>query len=86
MVKQVLPVQNGLSQKMASRVCDGEKTTVKAVGQDATPEVKKENGKWYLWNGTEYEEFTGAVAPATNIPYYYADTQDPQQLCDFGGL
>ena len=58
-------------------VCDGEKTTVEAVGQDATPEVKKENGKWYLWNGTEYEEFTGAVAPATNIPYYYADTQDP---------
>ena len=38
-------------------VCNGEKTTVKAVGQDgaqgepgkdAQPEVKKENGKWYL--------------------------------------
>ena len=71
-------------------VCDGEKTTVKAVGQDATPEVKKENGKWYLWNGTEYEEFTGAVAPATNIPYYYADTQDPNNyvilvVCDKDG-
>ena len=38
-----------------------EKTSVKAVGQDAPPEVKKENGKWYLWNGTEFEEFTGAV-------------------------
>ena len=63
---------------------------MKAVGQDATPEVKKENGKWYLWNGTEYEEFTGAVAPATNIPYYYADTQDPNNyvilvVCDKDG-
>ena len=52
--------------------------------------MKKENGKWYLWNGTEYEEFTGAVAPATNIPYYYADTQDPNNyvilvVCDKDG-
>ena len=66
-------------------VCNGEKTTVKAVGQDgaqgepgkdAQPEVKKENGKWYLWNGTEFEEFAGAT-PATNVPYYYADPTDP---------
>ena len=66
-------------------VCNGEKTTVKAVGQDgaqgepgkdAQPEVKKENGKWYLWNGTEFEEFAGAT-PATNVPYYYTDPTDP---------
>ena len=43
-----------------------------------------------MWNGTEYEEFTGAVAPATNIPYYYADTQDPNNyvilvVCDKDG-
>ena len=67
-------------------VCNGEKTTVKAVGQDgaqgepgkdAQPEVKKENGKWYLWNGTEFEEFAGATAPAANIPFYYTDPTDP---------
>ena len=67
-------------------VCNGEKTTVKAVGQDgaqgepgkdAQPEVKKENGKWYLWNGTEFEEFAGAIAPAANIPFYYTDPTDP---------
>ena len=45
-------------------------------GKDAQPEVKKENGKWYLWNGTEFEEFAGAT-PATNVPYYYADPTDP---------
>ena len=71
-------------------VCDGEKTDVKAVGQDgkdgqdgqdgapgqdAQPEVKKENGKWYLWNGTEFEELNIA-APATNVPYYYVDPND----------
>ena len=26
-----------------------------------------------MWNGTEFEEFAGAIAPATNVPYYYAD-------------
>ncbi len=79
-------------------VCNGEKTTVKAVGQDgaqgepgkdAQPEVKKENGKWYLWNGTEFEEFAGAT-PATNVPYYYADPTDPNNyvimvVCDKDG-
>jgi hypothetical protein len=35
-------------------------------------------------------ELTGAVAPATNIPYYYADTQDPNNyvilvVCDKDG-
>jgi hypothetical protein len=79
-------------------VCNGEKTTVKAVGQDgaqgepgkdAQPEVKKENGKWYLWNGTEFEEFAGGV-PATNVPYYYADPTDPNNyvimvVCDKDG-
>ena len=74
-------------------VCDGEKTDVKAVGQDgkdgqdgqngqdgapgqdAQPEVKKENGKWYLWNGTEFEELS-IPAPAVNVPYYYIDPND----------
>lgn len=74
-------------------VCDGEKTDVKAVGQDgkdgqdgqngqdgapgqdAQPEVKKENGKWYLWNGTEFEELS-IEAPSTNVPYYYIDPND----------
>lgn len=74
-------------------VCDGNKTDVKAVGQDgkdgqdgqngqngapgkdAQPEVKKENGKWYLWNGTEFEELS-IDAPATNVPYYYIDPND----------
>ncbi|MDN0051025.1 PL29 family lyase N-terminal domain-containing protein [Bacteroides gallinaceum] len=68
-------------------VCDGEKTDVKAVGQDgkdgaagqdgqdAQPEVKKENGKWYLWNGTEFEELNIA-ASAANVPYYYVDPND----------
>ena len=79
-------------------VCNGEKTTVKAVGQDgaqgeagkdAQPEVKKENGKWYLWNGTEFEEFAGSAAPATNIPYYYTDPNDANYtilvICDKDG-
>ena len=79
-------------------VCDGEKTTVKAVGQDgvkgedgkdAQPEVKKENGKWYLWNGTEFEEIT-VEAPATaNVPYYYIDPADNNYavmvICDKDG-
>ena len=68
-------------------VCDGEKTDVKAVGQDgkdgadgadgqdAQPEVKKENGKWYLWNGTEFEELN-ITAPTANVPYYYVDPND----------
>ncbi len=43
-------------------------------GKDALNAVKKENGKWYLWNGTEYEEFT--VAAADNIPYCYTDPDD----------
>ena len=76
-------------------VCNGEKTTVKAVGQDgakgedAQPEVKKENGKWYLWNGTEFEEFAGSAAPATNVPYYYVDPNDANYtvlvICDKDG-
>ena len=79
-------------------VCNGEKTTVKAVGQDgaqgeagkdAQSEVKKENGKWYLWNGTEFEEFAGSAAPATNIPYYYTDPNDANYtilvICDKDG-
>ena len=76
-------------------VCNGEKTTVKAVGQDgakgedAQPEVKKENGKWYLWNGTEFEEFAGSAAPATNVPYYYTDPNDANYtvlvICDKDG-
>ena len=79
-------------------VCNGEKTTVKAVGQDGAqgeagkdtqPEVKKENGKWYLWNGTEFEEFAGSAAPATNIPYYYTDPNDANYtilvICDKDG-
>ena len=32
---------------------------------------------WYLWNGTEFEEFAGATAPAANIPFYYTDPTDP---------
>jgi len=66
--------------------CDGVKTEVKAVGQDgaqgeagkdAQPEVKFENGKWFLWNGTEFVEFKGAEATAANIPYCYEDPADP---------
>ena len=44
-------------------------------GKDALDAVKKENGKWYLWNGTEYEEFI-ATAVADNVPYYYTDPDD----------
>ena len=63
-------------------VCNGEKTDVKAVGQDgaagqdAQPEVKKENGKWYLWNGTEFEEITVEAPAAANVPYYFTDPND----------
>ncbi len=66
-------------------VCDGEKTTVKAVGQDgakgedgkdAQPEVEKRADGWYLWNGTEFEKVT-VDAPATaNVPYYYIEPSD----------
>ena len=79
-------------------VCNGDKTDVKAVGKDgekgeagkdAQPEVKKENGKWYLWNGTEFEEFVGAATPATNVPYYYTDPNDANYtilvICDKDG-
>ena len=79
-------------------VCDGEKTTVKAVGQDgakgedgkdAQPEVKKENGKWYLWNGTEFEEITVDVPAVANVPYYYIDPADNNYavmvICDKDG-
>ena len=79
-------------------VCDGEKTTVKAVGQDgakgengkdAQPEVKKENGKWYLWNGTEFEEITVEAPVTANVPYYYIDPADNNYavmvICDKDG-
>ena len=62
-------------------VCNGEKTDVKAVGQDGEKgedgqqEVKFENGKWYLWNGTEFVEFEG-TATIGNVPYYYTDPND----------
>ncbi len=62
-------------------VCNGEKTDVKAVGQDGEKgepgqqEVKFENGKWFLWNGTEFVEFKGA-ATSGNIPFYYTDPND----------
>ena len=59
-------------------VCNGEKTDVMAVGQkgeDAQQEVKFENGKWFLWNGTEFVEFKGA-ATTENVPYYYTDPND----------
>ncbi len=62
-------------------VCNGEKTDVKAVGQDGEKgepgqqEVKFENGKWFLWNGTEFVEFKGA-ATTDNVPYYYTDPND----------
>lgn len=62
-------------------VCNGEKTDVKAVGQDGEKgepgqqEVKFENGKWFLWNGTEFVEFKGA-ATTENVPYYYTDPND----------
>ncbi len=62
-------------------VCNGEKTDVKAVGQDGEKgepgqqEVKFENGKWFLWNGTEFVEFK-AAATTGNIPYYYTDPND----------
>ena len=62
-------------------VCNGEKTDVKAVGQDGEKgeagqqEVKFENGKWFLWNGTEFVEFKGATTSG-NIPYYYTDPND----------
>ena len=60
--------------------CDGEKTDVKAVGvdgQDGQQQVKKENGKWYLWNGTDFEEVAVGASAATGIPYYYEDATDP---------
>ena len=59
-------------------VCNGEKTDVMAVGQkgeDAQQEVKFENGKWFLWNGTEFVEFKGATT-TENVPYYYTDPND----------
>ena len=62
-------------------VCNGEKTDVKAVGQDGEKgdagqqEVKFEGGKWFLWNGTEFVEFKGA-ATTENVPYYYTDPND----------
>ena len=62
--------------------CNGEKTDVKAVGEKGEAgqqEVKKENGKWYLWNAeTEAFEEISVDAPATaNVPYYYEDPSDP---------
>ena len=60
-------------------VCDDVKTTVKAVGVDGTKaqqEVKKENGTWYLWNGTEYEALSSDFDRAEAIPYYYIDPND----------
>ncbi len=66
-------------------VCDDVKTDYKAIGEDgkagadgtkAQPEVKKENGIWYLWNGTEYVALTSAFARAEAIPYYYIDPND----------
>ena len=66
-------------------VCNGEKTDVKAVGkdgekgengEDGQQEVKFENGKWLLWNGTEFVEFKGAAATTENVPYYYTDPDD----------
>ena len=62
--------------------CNGEKTTVKAVGEKGEAgqqEVKKENGKWYLWNAETgaFEEIS-VDAPATaNVPYYFEDPSDP---------
>ena len=66
-------------------VCNGEKTDVKAVGKDGDKgetgeagqqEVKFENGKWYLWNGTEFVEFKGGEATTGNVPFYYTDPND----------
>ena len=45
-------------------------------GKDAQPEVKKENGKWYLWNGTEFEEVKVEAPAPANIPYYFTDPSD----------
>ena len=62
--------------------CNGKKTTVKAVGEKGEAgqqEVKKENGKWYLWNAETgaFEEIS-VDAPATaNVPYYFEDPSDP---------
>ena len=62
--------------------CNGEKTTVKAVGEKGEAgqqEVKKENGKWYLWNAETgaFEEIS-VDAPATaNVPYYFEDPSNP---------
>lgn len=39
--------------------------------------MKKENGKWYLWNGTDFEEVAVGASAATGIPYYYEDATDP---------
>ena len=43
-----------------------------------------------MWNGTEFEEFAGATAPAANIPFYYTDPTDPNNyvimvVCDKDG-
>ena len=60
-------------------VCNGEKTDVKAVGEKGEAgqqEVKFENGKWYLWNGTEFVEFKASAETTGNVPYYYTDPND----------
>lgn len=38
--------------------------------------MKKENGKWYLWNGIEFEEFVGVIVFVVNIFFYYIDFID----------
>ena len=64
-------------------VCDGEKTDVVAVGKDgengkdAQAEVKFENGKWMLWNGTEYVAFEASEELPANVVYAVADVNDP---------
>ena len=52
---------------------------MKAVGEKGEAgqqEVKFENGKWYLWNGTEFVEFKASAETTGNVPYYYTDPND----------